>query len=70
MHINRANKVILIDLSVDGDNKLVNFEKLIDLELDFSDYELENLKHSVISFTGYNNINGLMYGNGGIKCWS
>ena len=42
-------KAILIDLStVDGDNKLVNFEKLIDLELDFTDYELENLTQFVI----------------------
>jgi hypothetical protein len=56
-------------ITVDGDNKLVNYEKLMDLELDFSDYTLENLNKSVISFTGYNNINGLMYGNGGIKCW-
>ena len=54
-------------ITVDGDNKLVNYEKLIDLELDFSDYELENLNPIVISFTGYNNINGLMYGNGGTQ---
>jgi len=33
-------------ITVDGDNKLVNFEKLIDLELDFTDYELENLNFS------------------------
>ena len=37
-------------ITVDGDNKLVNYEKLIDLELDFADYELDNLNQSVISF--------------------
>ena len=28
-------------ITVDGDNKLVNYDKLIDLELDFSEYDLE-----------------------------
>ena len=28
-----------------------------------------DLTRKVISWAGYNSINGLMYGNGGIKCW-
>lgn len=50
---------------IDGDNyvldNLLNQEiNLVDT-IDFSD--------SVISFSGKNNINGNIYGNGGIKCW-
>ena len=52
-------------ITVDGDNivqpefinQTVNFVPGVDL------------KRNVISWTGYNVINGLMYGNGGIKCW-
>ena len=52
-------------ITVDGDNivqpefinQTVNFVPGVDI------------KRNVISWTGYNVINGLMYGNGGIKCW-
>ena len=52
-------------ITVDGDNivqpefinQTVNFIPGVDI------------KRNVISWTGYNVINGLMYGNGGIKCW-
>jgi hypothetical protein len=51
-------------ITVDGDN-IVN-EKFFDQELDLSKY---NLEKSVISWCGRNIINGLTYGNGGLKCW-
>jgi len=36
--------------------------------IDFSEADVD-LDSSVISWSGVNNINGLIYGNGGIKCW-
>jgi hypothetical protein len=36
-------------------------------ELDFEEHT--DLENSVISWCGQNVINGLMYGNGGLKCW-
>ena len=52
-------------ITVDADN-IVN-EKFINQEINFDEHE--DLQHSVISWAGYNAVNGLMYGNGGLKCW-
>ncbi len=52
-------------ITVDGDN--IVDQKFINQEIDFDEHE--DLQHSVISWAGYNIVNGLMYGNGGLKCW-
>ena len=52
-------------ITVDGDN-IIN-EKFIDVSVPFDDDI--NLANCVISWCGYNVINGLIYGNGGLKCW-
>ena len=52
-------------VTVDADN-IVN-EKFFEQELNFDQHT--NLENSVISWCGKNTINGLMYGNGGLKCW-
>ena len=52
-------------VTVDGDNRIR--EHFLAQEIDFDEHvELEN---KVISWCGHNVINGLMYGNGGVKCW-
>lgn len=52
-------------ITVDGDNIIdPNF---INQEMDLSKHE--DLNHCVISWAANNHINGLIYGNGGIKCW-
>jgi hypothetical protein len=50
-------------ISVDGDN--IVDEKFFDQELEFT----EDITDSVISWSGKNIVNGLVYGNGGLKCW-
>ena len=52
-------------ITVDGDN-IINPD-FLGQELDFDEHT--DLEHSVISWCGRNIINGLMYGNGGLKCW-
>jgi len=52
-------------ITVDGDN-IINPD-FLGQELDFDEHT--DLEHSVISWCGKNTINGLMYGNGGLKCW-
>ena len=52
-------------ITVDGDN-IIN-PNFLQQELDLTNHE--NLDQSVISWCGRNIINGLMYGNGGLKCW-
>ena len=52
-------------ITVDGDN-IVN-PKFFEQEIDFKEHT--DLENSVISWCGKNIINGLMYGNGGLKCW-
>ena len=52
-------------ITVDGDN-IIN-QKFLNQEIDFEEHT--NLSTSVISWTAKNTINGLSYGNGGIKCW-
>jgi hypothetical protein len=52
-------------ITVDGDN-------IIDsdfLQQEVSLNNNENLSHCVISWAANNQINGLIYGNGGLKCW-
>ena len=52
-------------ITVDGDNTIR--QDFIDQVLDFDEHT--DLENSVISWCGKNTINGLMYGNGGLKCW-
>lgn len=52
-------------ITVDGDN-IIN-EKFLNQEIDFGSFQ--ELDRCVISWTARNHINGLMYGNGGLKCW-
>jgi len=51
-------------ITVDGDN--IVDEDFLNQELDLANY---NLEKRVISWCGKNTINGLVYGNGGLKCW-
>jgi len=52
-------------ITIDGDN--IVDPKFFEEQIDFrEDIDLET---SVISWSGYNVVNGLTYGNGGIKCW-
>lgn len=58
-----SDRVVIID----GDNWLYSDDLLnFKIEID-SDYI--NLDESVISWSSFNTINGLSYGNGGVKCW-
>jgi len=52
-------------VTVDGDN--IIRQEFINQEIDFDTHA--DLENSVISWCGRNIINGLMYGNGGLKCW-
>ncbi len=52
-------------ITIDGDN--IVEQSFIQQELDLSDHQ--QLENCVISWCGKNVINGLLYGNGGIKCW-
>lgn len=52
-------------VTVDGDN--IIREEFLRQSIDFDEHI--NLENAVISWCGYNIINGLMYGNGGLKCW-
>ena len=52
-------------ITVDGDNRIR--EDFLNQEIDFEEHA--DLKNTVISWCGRNEINGLMYGNGGLKCW-
>jgi len=49
-------------VTVDGDNTID--QKFLDQVVD-----IEGKENCVISWCGKNVINGLMYGNGGLKCW-
>ena len=59
--------------TIDGDN-IIN-EKFLSQEFDLFNHEdvhwnkSVNLEDCVISWAAQNTINGLIYGNGGIKCW-
>ena len=52
-------------ITVDGDNTIR--AEFLQQELDLSKHS--DLQTSVISWCGKNAINGLLYGNGGLKCW-
>ena len=52
-------------ITVDGDN--IIREEFLNQEINFEEHT--DLKNTVISWCGQNAINGLMYGNGGLKCW-
>jgi len=52
-------------ITVDGDNTVR--EEFLNQEIDFNEHM--DLRNCVISWSGRNTINGLMYGNGGLKCW-
>ena len=52
-------------ITIDGDN-LVH-ESFLNQQIHFKPGV--DITKNVISWVGYNSINGLMYGNGGIKCW-
>lgn len=52
-------------VTVDGDN--IVREAFLNQEVNFD--ENKDLSKCVISWAGYNVINGLMYGNGGLKLW-
>jgi hypothetical protein len=52
--------------TVDGDN--IIRPEFLNIEISIDKYP--RLENSVISWCGYNIINGLMYGNGGLKCWT
>lgn len=52
-------------ITVDGDNRIR--EDFLNQVIDFEEHA--DLKNTVISWCGRNEINGLMYGNGGLKCW-
>ena len=52
-------------ITVDGDN--IVDPKFFDLIIDFDHVQYKN---NQLSWCGKNNINGLVYGNGGLKCWT
>lgn len=52
-------------ITVDGDN--IIRPEFLQQEINFAEHT--DLENCVISWAGYNQINGLMYGNGGLKCW-
>ena len=52
-------------ITVDGDNQIK--ESFLNQEIDLDMHD--DLSSSVISWAGKNVINGLIYGNGGLKCW-
>jgi hypothetical protein len=52
-------------ITVDGDNCIR--EEFLNQEIDFNEHA--DLENTVISWCGRNEINGLTYGNGGLKCW-
>lgn len=52
-------------VTVDGDN--IIHEGFLNQEIDFDQHK--DLSKCVLSWAGYNVINGLMYGNGGLKLW-
>ena len=50
-------------ITVDGDSQVLT--EIFDYEVNEDEYE----KNSIFSFSSKNNTNGLIYGNGGLKCW-
>jgi len=56
-------------ITVDGDNIVMDdfFEQK--LEFPETDHDGNNIAESIFSWNGKNLLNGLVYGNGGLKCW-
>lgn len=56
-------------ITVDGDN--IVSSNFFDAVLDLPDVDRDgnDLSQSVLSWNGKNVLNGLVYGNGGVKCW-
>ena len=56
-------------ITVDGDNIVMDdfFEQTLDIPE--MDYDGHNISESIFSWNGKNLLNGLVYGNGGLKCW-
>jgi hypothetical protein len=52
-------------ITVDADN--IVDARFFDLVIDFDSLQYKNKQ---LSWCGKNNINGLVYGNGGLKCWT
>lgn len=53
-------------LTIDGDN--IIDPEILRLSIDLDQFKSKN--NSQLSWSGRNHINGLIYGNGGIKCWT
>jgi len=51
-------------ITVDGDNEV--YPEFLDLEIEINDNEQDH----AWTWAGRNHINGLVYGNGGLKLWS
>jgi len=56
-------------ITVDGDNKVMTdfFEQ--ELDVPDTDHDGNSLDQSIFSWNAKNILNGLVYGNGGLKCW-
>lgn len=56
-------------ITVDGDNIVMPdfFEQTLDIP--DTDHDGNNIAESIFSWNGKNLLNGLVYGNGGLKCW-
>ena len=56
-------------ITVDGDNIVMDdfFEQK--LEVPDQDHDGNNISESIFSWNAKNILNGLVYGNGGLKCW-
>lgn len=56
-------------ITVDGDNIVMDdfFEQTLDVP--DTDAYGNNIAESIFSWNGKNLLNGLVYGNGGLKCW-
>ena len=56
-------------ITVDGDN--IVMDDFFEQSLDFpeTDHDGNDIAQSIFSWNGKNLLNGLVYGNGGLKCW-
>ena len=56
-------------ITVDGDNIVMDdfFEQILDVP--DTDHDGNNISESIFSWNAKNILNGLVYGNGGLKCW-
>ena len=56
-------------ITVDGDNIVMDdfFEQVLDVP--DQDHDGNNISESIFSWNAKNLLNGLVYGNGGLKCW-